>query len=107
VTGHDIETFFQAVGQGQTLVSLQHVVSHLRALCGTKAAAGEIASGVEVQIDTPRVYRGKQLPRALPWDVVQRLLKAIDRTTRPYAGAITRCSCSSRPMACVPARSSC
>jgi integrase len=35
------------------------------------------------------VYRGEQLPRSLPWDTVQALLKAIDRTTpmgrRDYA----------------------
>jgi site-specific recombinase XerD len=89
LTGHDIETFLRAVGPRQTRASLQHVVSHLRAFLRSLAAAGEIPSGLDVQIDTPRVYRGEQLPRALPWETVQRLLKAIDRTTpmgrRDYA----------------------
>lgn len=37
----------------------------------------------------PRVYRGEQLPHALPWGTVRALLKSIDRTTpmglRDYA----------------------
>jgi site-specific recombinase XerD len=89
LTGHDIETFLRTVGPRQTRASLQHVVSHLRAFLRYLAATGEIPSGLDVPIDTPRVYRGEQLPRALPWDTVQRLLNAIDRTTpmgrRDYA----------------------
>lgn len=89
LTGQDIETFLRVVGPTQTRASLQHVVSHLRAFLRYLAAAGEIRGGLDAQIDTPRVYRGEQLPRALPWDTVQRLLKAIDRTTpmgrRDYA----------------------
>lgn len=89
LTGRDLETFLCAVGPRQTRASLQHVVSHLRAFLRYLASAGEIPAGLETQIDTPRVYRGEQLPRALPWDTVQALLKAIDRTTpmgrRDYA----------------------
>jgi integrase/recombinase XerD len=89
LTGRDLETFLCAVGPRQTRASLQHVVSHLRAFLRYLASAGEIPTGLEAQIDTPRVYRGEQLPRALPWDTVQALLKAIDRTTpmgrRDYA----------------------
>ena len=89
LTGRDLETFLCIVGPRQTRASLQHVVSHLRAFLRYLAAAGEIPTGLEAQIDTPRVYRGEQLPRALPWDTVQALLKAIDRTTpmgrRDYA----------------------
>lgn len=89
LTGRDLETFLCAVGPRQTRASLQHVVSHLRAFLRYLASAGEIRPGLETQIDTPRVYRGEQLPRALPWDTVQALLKAVDRTTpmgrRDYA----------------------
>ena len=53
------------------------------------ASAGEIPTGLDAQIDTPRVYRGEQLPRALPWDTVRALLDSIDRATpmgrRDYA----------------------
>jgi site-specific recombinase XerD len=89
LTRRDLETFLCAVGPRQTRASLQHVVSHLRAFLRFLTSTGEIPSGFDVQIDTPRVYRGEQLPRALPWETVQALLKAIDRTTamgrRDYA----------------------
>jgi site-specific recombinase XerD len=89
LAGRDLESFLCAVGPRQTRASLQHVVSHVRAFLRFLAAVGEIPPGLDTQIDTPRVYRGEQLPRALPWDTVQALLKAIDRTTpmgrRDYA----------------------
>jgi site-specific recombinase XerD len=89
LTRRDLETFLCAVGPRQTRASLQHVVSHLRAFLRYLVSTGDIRPGLEVQIDTPRVYRGEQLPRSLPWDTVQALLKAIDRTTpmgrRDYA----------------------
>ena len=73
----------------QSRASLQHVVGHLRAFLRFLASAGEIPTGLDAQIDTPRVYRGEQLPRALPWDTVRALLDSIDRTTpmgrRDYA----------------------
>ena len=81
LTGRDLETFLCAVGPRQTRASLQHVVSHVRAFLRFLTSAGEIPAGLDTQIDTPRVYRGEQLPRALPWDTVQALLRAIDRTT--------------------------
>jgi integrase/recombinase XerD len=31
-------------------------------------------------IDTPRTYRDELPPRALPWDLVQKLLVSIDRS---------------------------
>jgi len=89
LTPRDLETFLCTVGPRQTRASLQHVVSHVRAFLRFLTAGGELAPGLDTQIDTPRVYRGEQLPRALPWDTVQALLKAIDRTTamgrRDYA----------------------
>jgi integrase/recombinase XerD len=89
LTGRDIESFLSAVGPRQTRASLQHVVSHLRGFLRFLVSRGEICPGLEKQIDTPRVYRGEQLPRALPWETVRALLKAIDRTTpmglRDYA----------------------
>lgn len=89
LTGRDLETFLCTVGPRQTRASVQHVVSHLRAFLRFLTFAGEISAGLETQIDTPRVYRGEQLPRALPWDTVQALLTAVDRTTamgrRDYA----------------------
>lgn len=89
LTGRDLETFLCAVGPRQSRGSLQHVASHLRGFLRFSASRSEIPPGLETQIDTPRVYRGEQLPRALPWEIVRALLKAIDRTTpmglRDYA----------------------
>ena len=89
LTGQDLEAFLCAVGPRQTRASLQHVVAHLRAFLRYLAAAGDIPIGLDTQIDTPRVYRGEQLPRSVPWATVRALLQAIDRTTalgrRDYA----------------------
>lgn len=89
LTARDLEAFVCAVGPRQTRASLQHVVSHVRGFLRFLTSAGEMPAGLDRQIDTPRVYRGEQLPRALPWATVQGLLKAIDRTTpmgrRDYA----------------------
>jgi site-specific recombinase XerD len=65
------------------------VVAHLRSFLRWLAAQGTAPKGLESQIDTPRVYRQEQLPRALRWDTVRALLESIDRTTasgrRDYA----------------------
>ena len=77
----DLDTFLCAVGPRQSRASLQHVVANLRAFLRFLASDGEIPTGLDTPIDTPRVYRGEKLPRALPWDTVRALLQTIDRTT--------------------------
>ena len=52
------------------------MVARLRSFLRFLASAGEIPSGLDTQIDTPRVYRGEKLPRALPWDTVRALVEA-------------------------------
>lgn len=76
-----IEEFLHVVGRRQARGALQHVVAHMRGLLRFLALTGEVRPGLETQIDTPRVYRLEQLPRALPWDIVQKFLRAIDRRT--------------------------
>jgi integrase len=39
---------------------------------------GRVPHGLDRQIDTPRLYRLEQLPRALSWDMVKALLRSID-----------------------------
>jgi len=89
VTAHDLERFLCTVGPRQTRASLQHVVAQLRGFLRYLASRAEIPAGLERRIDTPRVYRGEQLPRSLPWETVRALLNTIDRTTpmgrRDYA----------------------
>ena len=38
-------------------------------------------AGLDRQIDTPRLYRLEQLPRALSWETVRTLLQSIDRAS--------------------------
>jgi integrase/recombinase XerD len=46
---------------------------------------GALPHRLHEQIDTPRVYLGERLPRALPWEQVRCLLRSIDRST-PQGG---------------------
>jgi site-specific recombinase XerD len=89
ISSRDVENFLCALGPRMTRASLVHVVAHLRAFLRFLASSGEVPVGLETNIDTPRVYRHEQLPRALPWETVRALLKSIDRTTplgrRDYA----------------------
>ena len=85
----DIESYIRTRGQKTNRASLQHEIAHLRSLLRFLATRGEVKPGLDSQIDTPRLYRGEQLPRSLPWATVRALLDAIDRTTpmglRDYA----------------------
>lgn len=80
LTAVDIEAFVQQTGQRIGRASLQHVVAGLRSLLRFMAARGEVPNSLDTQIDTARVYRGEQLPRALPWATVCALLRSIDRS---------------------------
>jgi site-specific recombinase XerD len=89
LSAHDIESFICRSGKGLGRRSLQHMVTHLRAFLRFAGSSGQAPIGLDQQIDTPRVYRQEQLPRALSWEIVQAFLQAIDRTTpgglRDYA----------------------
>jgi site-specific recombinase XerD len=89
LTPTDLEAFVQQIAVRFGRASLQHVVAHLRSFLRWLAAQGQGPRGLDSQIDTPRVYRQEQLPRALRWETVRALLHSIDRTTpsgrRDYA----------------------
>jgi integrase/recombinase XerD len=89
LTPTDLEGFVQQIAARVGRASLQHLVAHLRSFLRWLAAHGQAPKGLESQIDTPRVYRQEQLPRALRWETVRTLLQSIDRTTstgrRDYA----------------------
>lgn len=89
LTPSELEAFVQQVAARVSRATLQHVVAHLRSFLRWLAAQGAAPKGLESQIDTPRVYRQEQLPRALRWETVRMLLKSIDRTSavgrRDYA----------------------
>jgi integrase/recombinase XerD len=86
--GHS-ERFIRAISPRLGRQSLQKVVAILRGFLRFLGMRGEAPLGLETRIDTPRVYREEQLPRALPWDCVRAFLESFDRTTtaglRDYA----------------------
>jgi integrase/recombinase XerD len=89
LTPQDIEAFVRRSGARLKRSSLQGMVAHVRTFLRFVASSGEAPTGLDKQIDTPRVYREEKLPQSLPWETVQTFLQAIDRTTpsgiRDYA----------------------
>ena len=85
----DLEQFIQRLAARRSRASLQHVAAHLRAFLRWLGGRGGCSAGLAEQVDTPRVYRGERLPRALAWETVLGFLNAIDRATtigrRDYA----------------------
>jgi integrase len=77
----DVEAFVRAAATRLCRESLQHVVAYLRSFLRFLASRREVTRGLDTSIDTPRLYRGERLPRALPWENVQSFLGAIDRAT--------------------------
>lgn len=81
LTVNDLEAFVKNISHRFTRSSLRAIVTRLRSFLHFLEQKGEIASGLQHQIDTPRVYREEQLPSALPWETVQAFLNSIDRST--------------------------
>jgi integrase/recombinase XerD len=84
-----IESYIAAASKRLCRRSLQTNISALRGFLRFLAIDCRIPTGLAGQIDTPRLYRFEQLPRALPWETVRVLLRSIDRTSakglRDYA----------------------
>jgi len=89
LTSQDIEYFIRDTGNKVGRRTLNNRIAALRSLLRFLSANGEIPANLCIIIDTPRVYREEQLPRALSWETVCALLKSIDRSTaigrRDYA----------------------
>jgi integrase/recombinase XerD len=73
-----IEAFLRQAARTNNRFSMQHMVGTLRAYLKERHAQGRLAHPLHLQIDTPRVYRGERLPRAIPWPQVQALMQSID-----------------------------
>jgi len=58
--------------------SLLHVACHIRAFIRFLRLKGHMPEGPEFVIYRPRLYRGEQLPRALPWETVRTFLASFD-----------------------------
>ncbi|HYW75618.1 MAG TPA: tyrosine-type recombinase/integrase [Gammaproteobacteria bacterium] len=74
-----VEQFVIAAAQRLKRQSLQHTVAQLRAFLRFCHDSGELRERLDI-IDTPRTYRDELPPRALAWDLVQKLLRSIDRS---------------------------
>jgi site-specific recombinase XerD len=68
---------------------MQKVIAVVRSFMRFLIASGKMAVGMDQQLQSPRHHRDERLVRALPWNDVLLLLKAIDRSTekgcRDYA----------------------
>lgn len=84
-----VESYVAKAGKRLSRGSLQHEVGALRGFLRFMAMNRRAPLGLASQIDTPRLFRLEQLPRALPWDTVRALLRSIDTSTpmgtRDYA----------------------
>ncbi len=78
LTSEHVEIFVQATSRQVRRQTLQHKVAHLRAFLRYCADRSETACGLD-RIDTPRTYRGELPPRALGWDLIEKLLASVDR----------------------------
>lgn len=85
----EVEAFVANVSARVGRITLQKVVAILRSFLRFLAICGETPTGLDRHLDSPRYHRGERLVRALPWNDVQALLDAIDRSTvkgcRDYA----------------------
>ena len=76
-----VERYLSMKAAEVTRQTLQHTVAHLRAFLRYGFERDLIRERLD-RIDTPRTYRGEQPPRAMPWPLVLRLLRSIDRTSK-------------------------
>jgi integrase len=75
-----IEDFLRKAARTNNRFSMQHIVGTVRAYLKERHAQGVMIQPLHLRIDTPRVYRGERLPRALPWGQVRALIQSIDRS---------------------------
>jgi integrase/recombinase XerD len=81
LTASDVEVFVCHTGKKLKRESLQHVIAHLRSFLRYTSHTWGAPCGLDIQIDTPRVYRLEQIPCALSWKTVCALLESIDQKT--------------------------
>jgi integrase/recombinase XerD len=78
LTSEHVEIFVQATSRQVRRQTLQHKVARLRAFLRYCADHGETSRGLD-HIDSPRIYRGELPPRALGWDLIEKLLASVER----------------------------
>jgi site-specific recombinase XerD len=84
-----VESYVAQAGKRLSRASLQHDIAALRGFLRFLATDGRAPTGLDRQIDTPRLYRLEQLPRALSWETVRALLQSLEEASpmglRDYA----------------------
>jgi integrase/recombinase XerD len=81
LTSEHVEQYLRHKNKHVSRQTMQHVVARLRAFFRYGAARGLIRAGLDT-IDTPRTYREELPVRALPWSLVNQLLRSIDLTSK-------------------------
>lgn len=89
IRSRHIESYIAEAGKRLSRGSLQHEIAAVRGFLRFLSMDGRAQAGLDRQIDTPRLYRLEQLPRALPWETIRVLLQSVDTTSpmglRDYA----------------------
>ena len=74
-----LESYITSASKRLSRRTLQKDVSSLRVFLRFLALDGRGPAGLDRQVDSPRLYRLEQLPRALPRETVGALLRSIDK----------------------------
>jgi integrase/recombinase XerD len=81
LTPRDVERFVARQAGRLGRAAITSTVGYLRKFFRYCHERGLCPAGLD-EIDRPHRYRDEQPPRAIPWDLAQRLLASIDRSTR-------------------------
>jgi integrase len=79
--GADVEAFIAKTGKRVGRGRMGQITAALRTFLRFLAATGEVPTGLDARVDSPRIYRGERLPRAIPWEAVRAFLRSVDRST--------------------------
>lgn len=81
LTMRDVERFIAVKARRHSRRGLEIVVGALRSFLRYGHQRDLLGARLD-EIDRPRHFRDERPPRAIPWDLAQKLLKSIDRRTR-------------------------
>jgi integrase/recombinase XerD len=81
LTMRDVERFIAIKARRSSRRGLEIIVGALRAFLRYAHQRGLLGARLD-EIDRPRHFRDERPPRAVPWDLAQKLLQSIDRRTR-------------------------
>jgi len=89
VQASDLEAYVVRASGRVGRITMQKVVAIMRSFLRFLAASGIVPVGLDRSLESPRHHRGERLVRALPWEDMASLLRAVDRSTvkgcRDYA----------------------